>query len=560
MSPQDSGDRGTGGGSRGGNQGGGNQGGGSRGGQGRGGQYDGQRDGQHGGGQRGSGQRSGNPRGNGQSRGGAQSRGQRDRAPRPRISGARIVAYDVLRDVVDRDAYANLALASRIRNARLDSRDAGLATELAAGTLRGLGRIDRIIELAAGRPVGEIDPVALNVLRLGAHQLLSMRTAAHAAVHESVELQRRVGNERAAGFVNGVLREIGRATPEEWDARIVAEAATPDDALAARASHPAWVLRALRDALRAEGREAEIEALLDTNNASPRVNLALLEGAGITSEELAAVEPDLFEAIGVSAIGMELVGGDPARAMATAEEQAGVPAGLLRVQDQGSQLAALALVRATPVGEGERWLDLCAGPGGKTAILGAEALVEGATVRANEVSEHRADLVRDSVSGVDALPGVAVEVVSHDGREEEAFGCGLGEHELYDRILVDAPCSGLGALRRRPEARWRKQPGDLPELTALQSELIDAAVAHLKPGGVLAYVTCSPHLAETRVGVDRALKRHPELRELDAKAAVRAASREDEQPELAGEQLSAQLWPHRHGTDAMFVSLLTREG
>lgn len=552
MSPQNSGDRGTGGsrgGNQGGNHGGGNSGGGSR---------DGQQRGQGRGGQGRGGQGGGGQRG-GQSRGNAHARGQRDRAPRPRISGARIVAYDVLRDVVDRDAYANLALASRIRTARLDSRDAGLATELAAGTLRGLGRIDRIIELAAGRQAAEIDPVALNVLRLGAHQLLSMRTAAHAAVHESVELQRRVGNERAAGFVNGVLREIGRATPEEWDERIVAEAKTPDDALAARASHPAWVLRALRDALRAEGREAEIEALLDTNNASPRVNLALLEGAGITSEELAAVEPDLFDAVGVSAIGLELLGGDPARAMATAEEQASVPAGLLRVQDQGSQLAALALVRATPVAEGERWLDLCAGPGGKTAILGAEALVEGATVRANEVSEHRADLVRDSVSGVDALPGEAIEVVSHDGREEEAFGCGPGGHELYDRILVDAPCSGLGALRRRPEARWRKQPGDLPELTALQAELLDAAAAHLKPGGVLAYVTCSPHLAETRVGVDRALKRHPELRELDAKAAVRAAAREDEQPELAGEQLSAQLWPHRHGTDAMFVSLLTRE-
>lgn len=517
---------------------------------------------------RGGGQRSGSEagrggtRGNsrgGNSRGGGQRGGQRDRAPRARISGARIVAYDVLRDVVDRDAYANLALASRIRTARLDSRDAGLATELAAGTLRGLGRIDRTIELAAGRSTADIDPVALNVLRLGAHQLLSMRTAAHAAVHESVELQRRVGSERAAGFVNGVLREIGRATSEEWDERIVAEAKTPDEALAARASHPAWVLRALRDALRAEGREAEIEALLETNNASPRVNLALLEGAGITAEELAAVEPDLFDAVGSSAIGLELHGGDPARAMATAEEQANVPAGLLRVQDQGSQLAALALVRATPVVQGERWLDLCAGPGGKTAILAAEALVEGATVRANEVSDHRAELVRDSVNGVAALPGDVIEVVSHDGREEDAYGCGRGEHELYDRILVDAPCSGLGALRRRPEARWRKQPGDLPELTALQSELIDAALAHLKPGGVLAYVTCSPHLAETRVGVDRALKRHPELRELDAKAAVLAASREGEAPDLAGEQLSAQLWPHRHGTDAMFVSLLTRD-
>ncbi|GAA1321272.1 RsmB/NOP family class I SAM-dependent RNA methyltransferase [Leucobacter albus] len=516
-----------------------------------------QRGGNQRGGNRGGNQRGGNPRGGNQRGGGSVAGGQRQR--RPRISGARIVAYDVLRDVVERDAYANLALAARIREARLDGRDAALATELAAGTLRALGRLDRVIELAANRPADEIDPRTLNVLRIGAHQLLSMRTAAHAAVHESVELQRLVGNERAAGFVNGVLREIGRSTNEEWDARIADTAKGPDDALAVRTSHPAWVVRALRDALRAEGRDAELEALLEADNASPRVNLALLEGAGITAEELALVEPDAIDAVGPSVIGLELTGGDPGRAIAGAEERAGIPSGLLRVQDQGSQLAALALVRATPVAEGERWLDLCAGPGGKTAILAAEAAVESATVRANEVSDHRADLVRDSVTGVDAVAPGVVKVVSHDGRDHEAFGCGRDTHELYDRILVDAPCSGLGALRRRPEARWRKQPSDLPELTALQSELIDAAVAHLKPGGVLAYVTCSPHLAETRVGVDRALKRHSGLRELDAKRAVRAASRLGESLELPGDHLSAQLWPHRHDTDAMFVSLLSRE-
>lgn len=506
---------------------------------------------------RGGQRRNGGQRRGNQGRGGEQRRDERP--PRKRISGARVVAYDVLRDVVDRDAYANLALASRIREARLDQRDAALATELASGTLRGMGRLDRIIEIAAQRDAADIDPRTLNVIRIGAHQLLSMRTAQHAAVHESVELQRLVGNERAAGFVNGVLREISRSTSEEWDEHIVASAKSPDDALAVSTSHPAWVLRALRDALRAEGREDELEALLTADNVPPRVNLALLEGAGITVEELALVEPDALEAVGPSVIGLELAGGDPGRAISGASARTGVPDGLLRVQDQGSQLAALALVRATPIGEGERWLDLCAGPGGKTAILGAEAIVEGATVRANEFAEHRAELVRDSVRGVAELSQSAVTVVSFDGRDDEAYGDGPGGPELFDRILVDAPCSGLGALRRRPEARWRKQPNDLPELTGLQAELLDAAVRHLAPGGVLAYVTCSPHLAETRVGVDRLLKRTPGLRELDAKAAVRKASRDGDDLDLAGEQLSAQLWPHRHGTDAMFVALFTRE-
>jgi 16S rRNA (cytosine967-C5)-methyltransferase len=182
-------------------------------------------------------------------------------------------------------------------------------------------------------------------------------------------------------------------------------------------------------------------------------------------------------------------------------------------------------------------------------VLAAEAALAGSELRANEVSEHRAELVRRSVEA----HADEVEVVSHDGRDDEAYG---GAQARFDRILVDAPCSGLGALRRRPEARWRKRPSDLPELTSLQGELLDAAVAHLAPGGLLAYVTCSPHLAETRVAVDRLLRRHPDLRELDARAVLQRVARIP--LDLAGDRLSAQLWPHRDGTDAMFVSLIER--
>ena len=487
-------------------------------------------------------------------RGGSRGREQRgvDARRGGRVSAARLAAYDVLRDVDERDAYANLALPARIREARLDGRDAGLATELVAGTLRGRGRYERIIELASGREVARIDARTLRVLLLGAHQLLSMRTAAHAAVNESVELQRKVANAAGAGFVNGVLRSIGRASNEEWDDRIDAEAAKPDDALAAKTSHPAWVLRALRAALQAEGRGEELLDLLAADNTPPKVNLALLPGAGIDIDTAAVLGGEAgLEAAGPSPLGLELAGGDPARAIDALEE----PDGVVRVQDQGSQLAALVLTRARAVRAGERWLDLCAGPGGKTAVLAAEAALAGATVRANEVSEHRAELVRRSV----AANAGQVEIVSHDGREEAAFGesSAPGARE-YDRILVDAPCSGLGALRRRPEARWRKQPGDLPALTSLQAELLDAAASHLAPGGLLAYVTCSPHLAETRVVLDALLKRRPELRELDAKAAVNEVARQT--LDLAGSQLSAQLWPHRHGTDAMFVALVERDG
>ena len=476
-----------------------------------------------------------------------------ERAPRQqrrggRVSPARLVAYDVLRDVDERDAYANLALPSRIRAANLDGRDAALATELVAGTLRGQGRYDRILELASGRSVDRIDERTLRVLRLGAHQLLAMRTASHAAVNESVELQRKVANPAAAGFVNGVLRSVGRATNDEWNDRIDEEADSADQALAARSSHPAWIVRALRDALRAEGRDSELEALLEADNTPPKVNLVLLPGAGLDAETAAVLGSDPergreLVVAGVSPLGLELEGGDPARAIDAID----APDGYVRVQDQGSQLAALALTRARPVREGERWLDLCAGPGGKTAVLGAEAALSGATVRANEVAEHRAELVRRSV---EATPET-VEVVSHDGRDDDAFGGGA-----FDRILVDAPCSGLGALRRRPEARWRKQPTDLPALTELQGELLEAAVPHLASGGLLAYVTCSPHRAETRVVLDGLLKRHSELREVDAKHVLNEVSRGE--LDLAGGALHAQLWPHRNGTDAMFIALLER--
>lgn len=467
------------------------------------------------------------------------------------VSAARMVAYDVLRDVDEREAYANLALPSRIREAKLDSRDAGLATELVAGTLRGRGRYDRIIELASGRDISAVDERTRNVLRLGVHQLLSMRTAAHAAVNESVELQRRVANVSGAGFVNGVLREVGRADAAEWDRRITDSARNRDEAQALRTAHPTWIVRAFRDGLRAEGRLDELEDLLRADNVAPQVSLVLLPDSGIDVDTAEAIGAEQGLTVGgPSPMGLQLEAGDPAKLISLLA----VPEGTLRVQDQGSQVAALVLSRARPIVAGERWLDLCAGPGGKTAVLGAEARLGGATLRANEVAPHRAELVRRASTAVSDVTAV----VTHDGRSPDAYGDQPGAApELFERILVDAPCSGLGALRRRPEARWRKQPSDLPELTTLQGELLDAAVAHLAPGGVLAYVTCSPHLAETRVVVNSALKRHPEICELNATEVVQSVVRAP--LDLAGDSLSVQLWPHRHGTDAMFIALLTRE-
>jgi len=192
-------------------------------------------------------------------------------------------------------------------------------------------------------------------------------------------------------------------------------------------------------------------------------------------------------------------------------------------------------------------LDLCAGPGGKAALLAAEARAGGATLVANEVVPARAKLVRAALSAFQDPP----QVLAQDGRE---FGDRFAGQ--FDRILLDAPCTGLGALRRRPEARWRKQPKDVPELTTLQTQLIDSATRALRPGGILAYVTCSPHLAETRAVVAHAL-RGGSLVALDTGRVLESFTLE---PLGLGGSLQAQLWPHRHGTDAMFIALLEKTG
>ncbi|MEI3866715.1 transcription antitermination factor NusB [Microbacterium sp. CCNWLW134] len=450
------------------------------------------------------------------------------------LNPARLVAFETIRSVHDSDAYANLLLPTAIRRAGLDAADAGLATELTYGTLRRENTYDAVIAVAAARAVDLIDPPVLDAIRLGVHQLLSTRVASHAAVNESVELARRAAGRSAGGFANAVLRRVSRDTPGDWMTRIGETARSDDERRGLLTSHPVWVVRAFRRALAAERRADELDELLHADNVSPRVTFAALPG-------LAEV-PQGARRTDFSPVGFRSPGGDP-------EAQVTASGGRIRVQDEGSQIAALALTRARPARAGERWLDLCAGPGGKTAILAAEALAAGAQLEANEVNPARAGLVRQSVAGVP----LDVPVSEEDGRTRARAGG-------YDRILVDAPCTGLGALRRRPEARWRKSPSDVADLVDLQRGLLDAAIDGLTPGGLVAYVTCSPHLAETAgVVADIVRARGDDVEELDARAVITAFSASD--PDLlpqADGSGRAQLWPHRHNTDAMSISLLRR--
>ena len=445
---------------------------------------------------------------------------------------ARRIALDVIMAVRDSDAYANLLLPVRLGRAKLSEADAGLATELTYGTLRMQGYYDSVIALAAGRSVDKIDPPILDVLRLACHQLLSMRVAQHAAVDESVELAKTVGSNSAVGFVNGVLRTITRTDADEWRSRVLAQATSGEESLALEYSHPLWVTRAFRQVLTAEGREAELEALLAADNVAPRVSIAALPGES-TLDELDA-HPAEF-----SPVGAILDGGDPLKL-------APVKEGRARVQDEGSQLAALALSRARPITPGEQWLDLCAGPGGKAALLAAEAAAGGAILTANELVPARAELVRKALAVFEAPP----EVWELDGATIGSVYPGA-----FDRILLDAPCTGLGALRRRPEARWRKQPSDVAGLGTLQAKLLASAIAALKPGGVLAYVTCSPHAAETKAIVASVLRKAEGVERLDTPAVLQSIVNEPLDLPAASH---VQLWPHRHGTDAMFIQLLAK--
>lgn len=477
--------------------------------------------------------------------------GQRTRIADP----ARLVAFEVLRAVSADDAYANLVLPTRIRRHGLDRRDAGFATELTYGALRAQGTYDAILAKCVDRPLSELDPAILDALRIGAHQLMAMRVPTHAALDQTVGLARAVIGAGPSGLVNAVLRKVAAKELPEWLEELT-EGMTDEVKIASiEHSHPEWIVRAMRQALVAHGRDvSEITALLEADNAAPVVNLVALPGLGDLSEAFdAGFTPG--ELVADSALSS---GGDLSRLESVRE-------GSVRVQDAGSQLVARALaaveittdVGATEQNDGEeRWLDMCAGPGGKAALLAALAAEKGAWMLANEPSAHRAKLVSQAL---EAVPEDTWTVRTGDGRD-----IGREHPDAFDRILVDAPCTGLGALRRRPESRWRRQLSDVGELGRLQRELLDSALAAVKPGGVVAYVTCSPHVAETIAVVDDALRKRDDVALLDAgstldsvslSGALQAGNAASSIPEHRN---MAQLWPHIHQSDAMFLALIRK--
>lgn len=460
-------------------------------------------------------------------------RGRSGPARPPSVDPAREAALDTLRAVREEDAYANLVLPGLLRERRISGRDAALATDLTYGTCRARGLLDAVLGACCDRDLAALDGVVLDGLRLGAQQLLRTRIPPHAAVAASVDLVRARAGSKPTGFVNAVLRRVAERDEAAWIAELAPDAATdPTGHLALVHAHPRWVAEVFADALGPDPDRAELAAALAADDARPTVHLAARPG-DIRADELAAITGG--EETSYSPYGVLLVeGGDPG-------ELEPIREGLAIVQDEGSQLVAVLAARAPVEGAPDaRWLDLCAGPGGKAVLLGALAGLEGATLDAVERAPHRARLVEQATDGL----GVRV----HTG---DARTLTLPEAQ-YDRVLLDAPCTGLGALRRRPEARWRRTPDDVADLAALQRELLTAALERVRPGGVVTYATCSPHPAET-VEVVRDIAERTGAETLDAAALL---------PEVADAVAvggpGVQLWPHRHGTDAMYAAVLRR--
>ena len=445
---------------------------------------------------------------------------RRDSFKSPKPDAVRVLVYDILSEVNRRGGYSNLLLPQALSASDFETRDKGFATELLYGTLRMQGRHDFILQQVFDRPNSEVDTGIVDICRLGVHQLFEMRVATHAAVSATVELARKVIGESKASYVNAILRKVSAKSLEEWLSPLE-EIQDPVVKLSILHSHPEWIVSAYYDLLKDF---ALVEAELVANNVPASPTLVSWPGESTQEElvELGAV------ATRFSPYGARFEG-SPGSLELVRHRKAGV-------QDEGSQLVADIFMKFA--GSAENILDLCAGPGGKAALISHLARAQGKNFFANEISEPRAALVKKVVGSFPVIVG--------DGRDIAS------QTQRFDAILADVPCTGLGALRRRPEVRWRRTLQDLRALTELQRELSDAAISVLNVGGIFGYATCSPHFAETSAQVQQILKLHPELEQLEISQHLPEGLLD------ATRGLNLSLWTGRHETDSMFLAIFRK--
>ena len=445
---------------------------------------------------------------------------------KPRPEGARLLVFHLLTQVNRQGAFANLRLPELLSQSTLEERDRAFATELGYGTLRMQGRHDALIKRHIDRPFEELDPGIVDLLRMGIHQVTEMRVPDHAAVGETVEVARATIGESKATYVNALLRKV---TSDSSFATDISEISDDIERLAIEFSHPGWIVSAFYDQLK---NWDEVAALLKVDNLPAKPHLIAWVGRS-TIEELISEGGEGLEWTQHGVLSSKM----PGAYKAIKERRAGV-------QDRGSQLVSqIFLNTAREFPSSLAWLDMCAGPGGKASAIFTDLSQNRKfdTFTANEPSEHRARLVSQVIP--------PENVIVHPGQGLPALGI------AYDRILIDAPCTGLGALRRRPEARWRRTPQDLKELVKIQRELIAAGLMLLKPEGIIAYVTCSPHLLETKAQVLEVLHRNNDLELVD----IRSLLPNTVPGRVVGEDGTLQLWTHLDDADSMYMALLRRK-
>ena len=448
------------------------------------------------------------------------ARGKSFKSPKP--DAPRVLAFDIITEVNRRDGYSNLLLPAALTSSSFEKRDKGFVTELVYGTLRMQGLYDYIFSQISDRPWTEVDSGIVDVARLGAHQIFNMRVPAHAAVAQTVELARKALGESKASFVNALLRKASAQSLEEW---LKPALAIQDDIarLAIVHSHPEWIVSAYFDLIK-DFQAVERELIANNTPASPTV----VTWPGEST-------PEDFITLGGTRTRYSHYG---AKIDETPNSLQLIRSRKAGIQDEGSQVLTQIFAEVTK--NSATTLDMCAGPGGKAALLSHIVASSGRDFVANEISEPRANLVRKVVGEFPVWVG--------DGREIASHG------QMFDAILADVPCTGLGALRRRPEVRWRRTVQDLRMLTQLQYELAESAINILNPGGFFGYATCSPHFAETSAQVALLQKKHPELELVDLESYL---------PEgLVGalRNKALSLWSGRHEMDSMYLAVFKKVG
>lgn len=443
---------------------------------------------------------------------------------------AREIALHVLKAVESEGAYANLALNRALEHYQPGKLDRAFATELSYGTLRALNTLDWIISRFLQKPLGAQSVWIRNILRMGVYQVFYMdKVPPAAACNEAVELAKKYGTPGAVRFVNGVLRNIVRQKDD-----IVFPSAEEDliSHIALRYSHPTWLVDRW---LREFGFE-ETVSLCQANNTTPP-NTVRTNTLRTSREDLIRTleqEGVTVRATRFAPEGLEIKGFLSLRTLSSFH------AGVFQVQDESSMLVAHAVNPA----HGTRVIDVCSAPGGKTTHL-AQLMGNQGVIRALDIHPHKLDLIRENC---ERLGVTCVETVCQDSRSLP------GDLEGWaDYVLVDAPCSGLGVLRRRPDARWRKEPGQLPALVRLQEEILRGAARCVRRGGVLVYSTCTITAEENTGQIKRFLENHPDFVLEDLRPFLPSG--------LGDAELSRgyiQLLPHIHGVDGFFIARMRK--